>query len=322
MRDTEPEVLAHHHSEAGMIAEAVPYWLKAGRLALSRMALSSAIAHLESGLRLIDGLPESPQRNDLELQLRTTASVAWEAFRGWPAPQITEVLLPVLALAKQSGQPDIVARTLWGLWVNPLTQGRIAESLRWANELVSAAEEITDEGLTLIAHMSAMVTHFWLGNLVTAKTHGDTILGLYDTARHGYVASVMNHDPKTLTGLYASHWLWMLGHPDQAARVAEERDAHARSIGHPFYRAFALTTGGHVYDYRGEPEKQRTLADEALNIGREHSMPFISEILAPIVRGVSMLRSGQFEQSLQNIISGLKLWDGSGRGSGVPTQSL
>ena len=81
IRDTEPELLAHHYSLAGMLTDAVPYWLKAGELALSRMALSSAIAYLESGLRLIDSLSESPQRNDWELQLRTTASVAWEAFR-------------------------------------------------------------------------------------------------------------------------------------------------------------------------------------------------------------------------------------------------
>ena len=149
---------------------------RAAQLALSRMALSSAIAHLESGLRLINSLPASPQRNDWELQLRTTASVAWEAFRGWPAPQITDVLLPALTLAKRSGQPNVVARTLWGLWVNPLTQGQIAESLRWADELMSAAEVSSDEGLTLIAHMAAMVTHFWAISLPRRCTERPSLL--------------------------------------------------------------------------------------------------------------------------------------------------
>jgi len=312
IKDAEPEVLAHHYTQAGMLEQAMPFWLKAGQLALSRMALSSAIAHLESGLRLINSLPASPQRNDWELQLRTTASVAWEAFRGWPAPQITDVLLPALTLAKRSGQPNVVARTLWGLWVNPLTQGQIAESLRWADELMSAAEVSSDEGLTLIAHMAAMVTHFWLGNLVTAKMHGEAILALYEAAKHGHIALAMNHDPKTLTGLYTSHWLWMLGYPDKAARVAEERGVHARAIGHPFDRGFALTCGGHVYDYRGEPEKQRTLADEAMQLGREHSMPFVSEILAPLMKGVSMVRSGQLDEATELMIASLELWDGSG----------
>ena len=310
--DTEPELLAHHYTAAGLTDAAIPLWLKAGQRALGAMALSSAIAHLESGLRLIEGLPASPQRDDWELQIRTTTSVAWEALRGWPAPQITEVLLPALNLAKRSSQPTLLARTLWGLWVNPLTQGRIAESLRWANELLSAAEASTDEGLTLIAHMTAMVTHFWLGNLTTAKMHGDTILTLYDPARHGNIARAMNHDPKTLTGLYASHWVWMLGYPDEAVRVTEERDAHARSIGHPFDRGFALTTGSHVYEYRGEPEKQRALAEEAVRLGREHSMPFISEILAQIVMGVSMVRSGPLDKALELMSAGFKLWDGGG----------
>ena len=311
-KDTEPEVIAHHYTQAGLLTDAIPNWLRAGQAALARMALSSAIAHLEAGLRLIDSAPASVQRDDWELQLRTTASVAWEAYRGWPAPQITEVLLPALPLAKRARQPQVLGRTLWGLWVNPLTQGRIAESLRWANELLSLVETTADESFTLVAHMTAMVTHFWLGNLRTAKMHGDTILVMYDPARHGHIALAMNHDPKTLTGLYASHWLWMLGYPDEAARVAEERDVHARAIGHPFDRGFALTTGSHVFEYRGEPERQYALADEAVRLGREHSMPFLSEILAPLMIGVSMVRSGRIEKGLGLMNTGFELWDGSG----------
>jgi pentatricopeptide repeat protein len=238
--------------------------------------------------------------------------VAWEAYRGWPAPQITEVLLPALPLAKRARQPQVLGRTLWGLWVNPLTQGRIVESLRWANELLSLVETTADESFTLVANMTAMVTHFWLGNLRTAKMHGDTILAMYDPARHGHIALAMNHDPRTLTALYASHWLWMLGYPDEAARVAEERDVHARAIGHPFDRGFALTTGSYVFEYRGEPERQHALADEAVRLGREHSMPFLSEILAPLTIGVSMVRSGLIEKGLGLMNTGFDLWDGSG----------
>ena len=87
---------------------------------------------------------------------------------------------------------------------------------------------------------------------------------------------------------------------------------HARSIGHPFDRGFALTTGSHVYEYRGESEKQRMLAENAVSLGREHSMPFVSEILAQLVKGIAMVRAGQFDQALEVMIPALTLWDGSG----------
>ena len=62
---------------------------------------------------------------------------------------------------------------------------------------------------------------------------------------------------------------------------------HARSIGHPFDRGFALTTGSHVYEYRGESEKQRMLAENAVSLGREHRMPFVSEIFGATREGHS-----------------------------------
>jgi predicted ATPase len=63
VRTTEPEVLAHHLTEAGLTEAAVPLWQAAGELAFKRMAMAEAIAHLNRGLDLVATLPQSSQRD-------------------------------------------------------------------------------------------------------------------------------------------------------------------------------------------------------------------------------------------------------------------
>ena len=102
---THPEVIARHCTEANLVEKAVGYWLKAGQLALSRMALPEAIAHLDVGLAMVRKLGQSPQRDRLELQVRSALGTAWWARKGWMAEEIVDALKPALKIAKTLGQP-------------------------------------------------------------------------------------------------------------------------------------------------------------------------------------------------------------------------
>src|SRR5215831_3700530 len=81
---TEPELLAHHYTEAKQPEKAIPLWQTAGSLALKRMALIEAIAQLNKGLELVAALPPSAERDGSELDMRTLLGTAWIALRGWP----------------------------------------------------------------------------------------------------------------------------------------------------------------------------------------------------------------------------------------------
>ena len=102
--DAEPELLAHHNTEARQFEKAIPLWRKAGGLALKRMALAEAIAHLNKGLDLIAALPASPECDTEELELRTLLGTAWMALRGWSAPEVWESLKSCTA-ARQTAPP-------------------------------------------------------------------------------------------------------------------------------------------------------------------------------------------------------------------------
>src|SRR5712691_7550761 len=66
---SQPELLAHHYTEAGLTEQAVHYWHHAGQRAIERSAYVEAIAHLRQGLALLQTLPETPERSQEELLL-------------------------------------------------------------------------------------------------------------------------------------------------------------------------------------------------------------------------------------------------------------
>src|SRR6185436_20547964 len=68
---SQPEILAHHLTEAGLTAEAIGCWQRAGHLATERSANAEAAAHLHRGLELLRTLPENTGRNEQELDLLT-----------------------------------------------------------------------------------------------------------------------------------------------------------------------------------------------------------------------------------------------------------
>jgi len=313
LQATEPEVLAEHYTRAELFEQGAAYWLRAGQNALGRMAVTEAIAHLQAGLDAIGSLPPSAVRDKLELECRVLLSTAWEAYGGWPEPQLAAVLKPALPLARASRQPKLLARTLWGLWVQLMSVGPVAESLVWAQELLRAGEESDDEELLLVGHMSVMVTNLWLGNPSVVERHAHAILERYVRERHGEIVKSMNHDPKTLAGIYLSQVLWILGYPDKAVALVEERDAHARSIGHPFDLCFALTLGAWVFHYRREPEKQYARNDAMQKLARDAGLPFISEVLAPFLgTGISLAQQGRLSEGIEHMRKGIQLWEGSG----------
>ena len=174
---TEPELLAHHYTEAKQPAKAIPLWQKAGSLALGRMALAEAIAHLNKGLELVAALPASAERDGSELDLRTLLGTAWIALKGWPAQEVWDSLHPALGLANALRRNDALLPILWGLFVHVLCRGRVAESLHWVTQVMNAAETYGDPDLLIVGHCAAVIAYFWLGDPIKTREHADRRAG-------------------------------------------------------------------------------------------------------------------------------------------------
>src|SRR5262249_54301615 len=85
-----PELLAHHYTEAGLNAQAVSYWHKAGQSAVQRSAHVEAISHFTKGLESLPMLPASPHRVQREIDLLIVLGASLLATRGFAAPEVGE----------------------------------------------------------------------------------------------------------------------------------------------------------------------------------------------------------------------------------------
>jgi class 3 adenylate cyclase/tetratricopeptide (TPR) repeat protein len=312
IKATEPEVLAHHLTAAGLTEAAIPLWQEAGELALKRMALTEAIAHLNQGVELVSTLPGSSQRDASELGLRTLLGTAWLGLKGWAAPEVWTSLHPALALAKFLDRHDALTPILWGLTNVVFAQGRVAESLPRVEEMLDLADATGDADLLITGHDMACACYCFAGDFTKSVEHLDKVLGLYDTEKHHHLADLLNLDPKTHTGVWGSVCIWILGYPDRAMRLNDEKDAHARRRGHPFDLGFALTSGVHTLDHRYEIGDLLKRAEEIERLGQENSLPVLWAISAPMCRGLGLIQRGKPAEGIAPLKAAIAAWEAGG----------
>jgi tetratricopeptide (TPR) repeat protein len=309
---TEPELLAYHYTESKQPAKAIPLWQQAGNLALKRMALAEAIAHLNKGLELVAGLPASAERDSKEVDLRVLLGMVWIPFKGWAAQEVWDSLHPALALAHSLRRSDALLLILRGLQSNVMNRGRVAESLSWVAQLMNAADTYRDPDLLTIGHTAAATAYFWLGDPIKVREHADRVLALYGEERHAYLVGILNNDPKTTSLVFSALSTWMLGYPEQAAQLREDCEAHARKLGHPFELGWVLTMGAQVFALLGEPDAWLKRVEEAARLARENSIPAVTEIMAPISSGMALIRKGQATEGRTLLEQGIAFGKGSG----------
>jgi tetratricopeptide (TPR) repeat protein len=314
----EPALLAHHHTQAGHVAEAVPLWQKAGTLAVQRVSLQEALAHLGQGLALITLLPPSPERDSLELSLREPLVVASTGLRGWAAPEVAANEAAILDLAKERGKSQSLLLGLWGMWSNTITSGRIEESLNWAERLLAEGIEANDHDMRIFGRNNVAISRFYLGHLIAARQQYEQLLAEYDLKQAHRWMRLTSLDPRTFVESWASQWTWMLGYPDQAVSLNNARDAHARQLGNAFNLGFALTLGAYVFDYRREPDCLLEHVKEADRLAREQSIPFLSTVQIPLAEGLAHLRSGRLSEAIALLRQGIENWNGGGGHIRIP----
>jgi class 3 adenylate cyclase/tetratricopeptide (TPR) repeat protein len=299
--ETEPELLARHFTEAGLPAEAIPYWRRAGDLAMQAFALAEAVRHFNKGITLLQTVPATPERDVTELGFRTALAPAVIAQRGWAHAEVSRALEPAWALADALGQRAAYLPILNALSVHHMCANRLAVSLQWAEKLLAAGAATRDDSLTIVGHRAASATYFWLGDFTAARRHGDSVRAMYDAQRHWHIVQHTNTDPFTGEGIYRAQYLWILGYPDQAVAASDARDEHARRRNHPFDLAFALTLGAQVFDFLGRPDELLRRTEEAERVGREHGLALLWEVMAEISRSIVCLRSGHTDEGIQRL---------------------
>jgi len=114
--EQQPELMAHHLLQAGLIEPAIAYLQKAGQRAIQRSANIEAIGHLKHALESLHSLPKSRERARTELELEVMLGQAMIAGRGYAAQETKEVLLRAKDLIDESTASEQKFAILYGIW--------------------------------------------------------------------------------------------------------------------------------------------------------------------------------------------------------------
>jgi hypothetical protein len=129
--------------------------------------------------------------------------------------------------------------------------------------LLAEGDKVQDIDLQIYGHFTTVNSYLFNGRPLEAREEAERVLALYDPERAERLMLLTPLELKTTLNIWASLWTWSLGYPDQAVQVSDEKDAHARMLGHPFNLCHALTMGPDVFNYRCEPERLLERVKEA-----------------------------------------------------------
>jgi tetratricopeptide (TPR) repeat protein len=296
-----PELLAHHYTEAGLTAQAVRYWRRAGRSANERSAYGEAISHFKRGLELVRQLLDTPARISEELRLQIALMGPLTATKGYTAPEVEEACTRALQLYQQIGEGPQRFAVLGSLYSIYSNRRELQKSLEVAREMLRVAEREQGRQSLLWAHYCLGHTLFARGELEAARAHTEQSLALYDFEQLGEYGYIMDPGATGLARL--AHVLYLLGYPDQALARSLKALDHARRLSHPFTLGWVLDSVAAMHARRGDFEEAEMLWSEQVRLCAEQNFP--SLLAAGIVgHAMAMVEQGRGREAISRIREG------------------
>jgi class 3 adenylate cyclase/predicted ATPase len=301
---SQPELVAQHFSEAGLVESAIRYWLKAGHLAVNRSA-NAAVAHLNQGLAQIPGVEDETLRKKLELLLQTSLGNSLQALKGWSTEEVKDAYTRALQLCEETGLDQEALPAIFGLWTWNFVRPSFSEARLLAGHLLHAAEKIGDSGYKVLGHQALGFTFLAQGHFRASRTELEQSISLCGDTDPVRYLEISAQDPRVHTRLYYGMVLWFLGYPDQALRACAEARVYAEASRHPFSDAMARTISLRIHQLRGEVGVVARKANAAVEICREHEFAHYLA-MALILRGWAAGQDGRLEDGRRDIEEGLK----------------
>ncbi|HEC20740.1 MAG TPA: adenylate/guanylate cyclase domain-containing protein [Gammaproteobacteria bacterium] len=270
-----PEILAHHYTEAGNPEAALQYWLAAGRYAMQRSANVEAVAHLSKGLALISELPVTPQLNMQELALQTNLGLAIMMSKGYAAPEAEQAYARAYHLCHSISDSKTVLPVLCGLWEFHIVRAELDEAQKISEEIQHIAEQSKTQEFLLEAKRVLGTTLFWQGHFSDAlqnlEVHVDTKNS--KTAPHSKLVAY-SQDTQVASLANAACILWLLGDTEQALERGIAALDLAKRLAHPFSQAYALHFMGTLSQLCDDKDATYRYADAQIALSDTYGFSF------------------------------------------------
>ncbi|HET9378489.1 MAG TPA: SpoIIE family protein phosphatase, partial [Chthoniobacterales bacterium] len=316
--ETQPELLAEHFAEAGIIEKAVAYCLKAGLRSRDRFANVEAISHLTKGLKLLETLEESHERDARELEFLGPLGTAYIAWRGYAAPEVGPIFRRAHALCERVGRTPQVFAIMWGNFAFHIVRGDFRICTDLAEEAIAFGERLNDPGILMEALFLRGVTRLYRGDFAGTRDCCSLAIAKFDDRqRTAFWAGHVGEDAGVTHRCYLALALWHLGLADQALQLNREMLELARAINQPFSLEYALHHTGWLYQHCRLGAPAQTAGNEQMRIATEQGFLFWHASGTLYAAG-GLLLEGRLEQGLRLLQKGLEAYRATGAELALP----
>ena len=309
--ENNPEMIAHHYSEAQEPDNAAIYWYKAGQKATSRSANLEAIDHIHQGLQMIALMPESVDRAKRELELQIALAVPLTSVEGYASPEVRQTYTRARELCLQIGDTPQLFPSLYGMWRFYLLRADYAVARELSQQLIDIANNTKDPVFCAAAPRSIGATCFYQGELSDSRQFLEQVFVLETANEHRSRALSFDVvDVEVVSHSYNAWTLWLLGYPEQALQESSKAIELANQLNHQFSIALATSFASWVHQFCGDKNATQCAAEEALALSQKYGFKFWVG-WAKIMQTWSVT-DDNYDEAIEQTEQGLSEWQVTG----------
>ena len=309
--ESQPELLAHHCTEAGLIDKAISLWSKAGHRSLDRSALAEAAEQLTRALDQIAAAPATPALRRKQIEIQVGLINPLMHVKGYGAPETKraeerarQLIEQAEALGEPPEDPLLLFSVLYGVWVanQSAFNGNVLREL--AAEFLALAEKQAATVPLMVGHRLLGTSLLMTGDIADSLPHYDRAIALYDAPEHRPLVTRFGQDLQLSALCYRCISFWALGYPEAALVDASQALTDARDIGQAATLMFALhlTTLTHIFC--GNYEAATAQCNEFIVLANEKDA-LLRKAQAMSHKGCVLALTGQAADAIHAITCGI-----------------
>lgn len=302
-----PELLAHHYAQAERPLQAIPYWRQAGKIASDRAAHIEAIQHFSSALDCALRLPDSLDRDQLELGIQVSLGLSLAAGKGYAALEVERTYNRARELCSRLGETTEIFPILRGLCTFYMVRDDQSTARSLAEQCLRVAQDSGNPAYLIESYTALGYCLCYLGELTISRILLEEAVTHYEEQKGSALPLLTPQDPGVACLSLLSCVVWLLGYPEQSLRYSQRALALARRLEHPFHLGYAHLYCALLHVFRHEPEQAEHHGQAMVRIGTEYGLDLLTILGSPYV-GIAKAWQGEPLVGIEMLTQALAMW--------------
>jgi DNA-binding winged helix-turn-helix (wHTH) protein len=309
--------LAIHFEQGRDLKRAVHYRRLAAEQALRQNAYQEVYLHSTTGLALLETLPDTSERKQLELELRQLVSATLYTTRGFTDAELEENVQRARQLCRELEDDTTLVSILVGLDRLYMIRANRAMIAELEQEEERLAERLQDAQLLVRLHTQLATVAAFRGLPARAAEHYQYVLRHHDPRGSSLSHFSFGGDPLVVASLWSSVSLSLTGQPDLGwSRIAPAL-VRAEELNQPLVLVNGLLCAAIMKLLRGDSDEAWQLAKKMDALTREYHLPLYG-ILGVLLQGSIAVQRGALEEGIAGMTAGLSQYHAIGAQQLIP----